>query len=28
VRRSRVASISLSRDTLPQTPEVLILPGN
>jgi L-ascorbate metabolism protein UlaG (beta-lactamase superfamily) len=28
VRRSRVASIALSRDTLPQSPEALILPGH
>jgi L-ascorbate metabolism protein UlaG (beta-lactamase superfamily) len=28
VRRSRVASITLSRDTLPERPEVLILPGH
>ena len=27
VRRSRVASITLSRDTLPERPEALVLPG-
>jgi L-ascorbate metabolism protein UlaG (beta-lactamase superfamily) len=28
VRRSRIASVTLSRDTLPEHPEVLILPGH
>jgi L-ascorbate metabolism protein UlaG (beta-lactamase superfamily) len=28
VRRSRVPSVTLSRDTLPERPEVLILPGS